>query len=789
MNRTWCFSCGDPVSGDGGRLAPLCERCRVSGRQVDPASLRWVVRTADGGARGPMSRDGLVDQLVRKALAPDDQVARVGGRWARLCEHQDFRRYFLPGTDEAAKLGAEQKADRKVKDSYLNRRRLKVGGAFLAAVGGVSLAVVSSQRGLLVVPQAWVDQAAGLFSGATDELGGRIETAVDADKALADARAERTIPGAALVKRLQGQWPDLQEPAALHITRGRIALWRGTHADAQLAREHFGKAVAAAPRDAEATSGYARAAARLAYAEPDLVDDMTVAAERTAALAPESPAAFLARSEVAVAGGSPDLALDLVTRCGDPPDVAGMTGAAVDLDCAVATAALSHNSAAIGILDERFPGVYPILLAKASAAVASEDVDQAAAVVRPLTQQYPTESAPWRMLLAASLPHGDWDAAIEAGERIRALDAERLPQRRQLAELLLKVRGDAAGALAEYEVLLAHPLTEKLPGRAALLTDAAAAAVGAGQAARGLELCDEALELDSGAPAAVITRSRALMALGKEKAAQATLKDVDLNRVQGNSGARYHVAAARIFLDNGLARQAVTELRGAMDADPTWAPVHLVSAQSRLLVGNLGGAIEDIEKVAFLDKFQERRRSPLQEVWYPPIDWRPLRKALEAELAQDARFAARGPAAVAVVAWYADHGDSRRLLERALEAGAEVPGAYAARAQDLLAQGDFKGAYRHAEQVLSSGHDLTLLYALKGRSLAALGRRAEANAEFRKATDEPHGMAVVQRLIAETRAAEGRTEDARAAWTEVLKLVPDDLPARAALLDLRRAGQ
>jgi tetratricopeptide (TPR) repeat protein len=226
-----------------------------------------------------------------------------------------------------------------------------------------------------------------------------------------------------------------------------------------------------------------------------------------------------------------------------------------------------------------------------------------------------------------------------------------------------------------------------------------------------------------------------------------------------------------------------------MDADPNWAPVHLVSAQSRLLVGNLGGAIEDIEKVAFLDKFQDRRQSPLQEVWVPPVDWRPLRKALESELAQDARFAARGPAAVAVVAWYADHSDSRRLLDRALEAGAEVPGAYAARAQDLLAAGDFKGAYRHAEQVLSSGHDLTLLYALKGRSLAALGRPAEANAEFRKATDEPHGLAVVQRLIAETRAAEGRTEDARAAWTEVLKLVPDDLPARAALLDLRRAGQ
>ena len=156
------------------------------------------------------------------------------------------------------------------------------------------------------------------------------------------------------------------------------------------------------------------------------------------------------------------------------------------------------------------------------------------------------------------------------------------------------MRGRAKDALAEYEAILAHPNLERLADRPQLLTDAAAAATHSGNPTRGLALAEQALALDSGAPAGVVQRAHALLALNKPEAAQAALRDVDLNRVTGHGGARYHVAAAAIFIQVGLAKQAVTELLSALDADPNWPPVHLVSAQSKLLVGNLGGAIEDI---------------------------------------------------------------------------------------------------------------------------------------------------------------------------------------------------
>ena len=283
----------------------------------------------------------------------------------------------------------------------------------------------------------------------------------------------------------------------------------------------------------------------------------------------------------------------------------------------------------------------------------------------------------------------------------------------------------------------------------------------------------------------MVQHARALAALGRDSDAQAALRGVDLNRTDGNLGARYHTAAAEIFLASGLARQAVAELRGALDSDPTWPEVHLVSAQAKLLTGNLAGSIEDIEKVAFLDQAQANRRSPLEEVWYPTRTWRDLRRDLEAALVGNPMFADRGPAAVAVVAWYGNMPDRSRLITRALERSSAAQSAYAARAQQLLEASDHRRAHEHAERVLSSGNDLTFLEALKGRCLAAMGRMPEANAAFSKATDEPHKIAGVYRLLAEVRLMQGDNRAAIEALQNLLKLAPNDLPAQRALVELR----
>lgn len=786
MKESWCFSCGAPVRGGG--LAPLCDRCTQAGRQVDQGRLRWVVRTQDGGSRGPMGRDALVDQVIRGALKPDDRVARVGGSWSRLCEHADFRQYFLPGTEESKQLNADRKTEKREKAGYVNRQRLRMAGAGAFALAGVGLAVVSTQQGLFVLPEEQVEAARALFSQASEELGGQLEQAVDQDKAMEEAMVTREIPGDELITEVQERWKGVEGAPGQLLAQGHAALWEGTVSGAREAKDLFEKALALHPNDPEAAAGLARAAARLLYTDPSLANVMTVASTRAAMQAPGSPAALLAKSEAALANGARDVALDLASQCGKPADTAGLEGSGVDLACGVMVGTLGHKTAALEALDERYPGVDVIRLGLAEALLASQRFERADAMLRPLSNSMKGDSAPWRLRFRSAMATGDWDRALAAGKQVRSMDPDRLPIRRAYAEVLLKVAGDGRAALAEYEAILAHDNLETLPDRARLYTNAAAAALTAGEQERAVALADKALEMDRGAPGAIVQRARALHALGRQSEAQSTLRDVDLNRTVGNSGARYHTAAAEIFLENGLARQAVAELRGAMESDPTWPEAHLMSAQAKLLVGNLGGAIEDIEKVAYLDKVQDSRRTPLQEVWYPTRSWKNLRAELEKALVGDAMYSNRGPAALAVVAWYAGMGDRQRLMSRALEGGSNAPAAFAARAQDLVAAGRYQEAFSHAERVLSSGNDLTLINALKGRCLAAMGRLPEANAAFNKATDQPHKIAGVYRFIAETRRAQGDDKAATAALQELLKLAPTDLPAQRDLLELRNAS-
>ncbi len=289
MNRTWCYACGAPVVGGRSRLAPLCDKCAQSGRQVPQDRLRWVIRTTDGGSRGPLSMDGVVDQLGRGALGPDDKVARVGGEWSRLCEHPDFRRYFLPGSADAERLGSQREADRKDKGAYVTRRRARTIGAALFAITGVGLAAVSTKAGLFVVPEPIVNQVAGLFKGASDGIGDQINAATNKEVALENARQKQVLPGEAMVAEVRGRWPEVTGPASLHLTRGRIALWTGTSEANEAARAHFEQALALVPDDAETNSGLARAAARRIYIDSGLTDMASQAAARASALAPESP--------------------------------------------------------------------------------------------------------------------------------------------------------------------------------------------------------------------------------------------------------------------------------------------------------------------------------------------------------------------------------------------------------------------------------------------------------------------------------------------------------------------
>ncbi len=788
MPRLYCWSCGQPVSGETRGLAPLCASCAAAGPQIAEARLRWMVRTADGRSRGPLSRETVEDQLVRRALQADDRISREGGPWARVADHKDFRRFFLPGTAEHDRLHADQREEQRARTSEKLRRngRLLAAGGFMVA--SVALAAAASQLGLFVVPEATVKALDARWTALKQTIGAQVATATDEGAARRAVVEGRDLPGQGLVDDLSARYPGLDGNAALELALGHIALWDGTAGSAEVARTHFERALVLSPDDIEAASGLAQTYALLHVDDLDLGNPMSTAANRAGAGATrdESVAGRLARTAVARSSGSDARAADISEKCGAPPSLAGMAGEAVDLRCALHYAQLSENMGALDALERRFPEVYPIRRARLETALATGDLSLSLALAARLAADHPKEHLPHAVIAQASASIGDWPRALEAATTAARLDPRRLENRRLRADLLLKTTDRAREALAEYEGITSHPGFDRMPDRAQILADAAAAALAAGAPDKAVDLGKRSLATANQNAAGAVQLGRAQIALGDKEGAEATLREVDINGLDSHQSARYHVAAARIYLALGRERLAVDELENAREADPFWPVAALETARARLRVDNLEGAMELVECVAYMDPSLSTARSPMHRIWYPPPDWARLKRDLERGLVGDVRFAARGAGVLGIVSWLGDLPDARRQLDKAVKGSVDVPAANAALAQLLVAQGDFDAAHGYARTVLAASQDKAVIRALLGRILMKQGRGPGGETEFNKALQDAPNDPGVRRYHALALQERGDVSGATRAWRDLLRLVPDDVSAKAAVLALEK---
>ena len=258
---------------------------------------------------------------------------------------------------------------------------------------------------------------------------------------------------------------------------------------------------------------------------------------------------------------------------------------------------------------------------------------------------------------------------------------------------------EAAEALEEYESILGHEGFIRLEGQSEVHADAASAALATGNIDRCIELADLALASDRGSPAAALHKARALVERGDHSGAEAALRDADTTRTNGHQLARFHVGAARVYLEVGRERLAVNELVNAREADPFWAVGALETARSRMRVDDLTGAIDLIESVAYLDGTLEASRGPLHDIWYPPSDWSGLKREMQEGVLADVRFASRGAGVIGVISWAGGMRTAKRDLENAVRNSNEVPAAHAALSQLMLASGDLDGARFHAREL------------------------------------------------------------------------------------------
>jgi tetratricopeptide (TPR) repeat protein len=789
MVRRYCFQCGAPLKREEPRPAALCRQCIGGGPHVPPDRLRWEVRGPEGAPRGPFSKDALIDQLLRGAVGPEDALSRGGGPWLAVCAHPDTLAYYLPGTPEFARLNSTQTEARKERrQGDLARGGRQLGGV-AAALALLAVGGLGATRGWFIIPEHLITSASALLDGAGEVVSSQVEQAVDKGAAAEAVARGRELPGDALLTELQGRWPAPSGAAALRLHRGRAAMWEGTREALAEAVPHLEQACVLAPNDPEAWSSLAEVYARRIDEDASRVEAMVVAADRARALAEGSAAAQRAAGWATLAGGNPSKAADLVSGCADPPALAATRGSKVDLGCALLAAETQGLDDVLLTLEGRLQGAFPVRAARARVALTQRRYADAVAHGKALTLSHPGDPAGWRALLRASVQVGAWVAAREAGEALLRVAPFLLAERALLAEIHLKVRRDARRALADYEQIVADPGFERLPKPGPILADAATAAGQAGQHARAIELAERALAVSAGHPGATLARARALVATGKAEESEKALRTADLAELSGHSLAVWHLGAALVHIAAGRERQADAELTSAADADPGWSAVRLEWARNRLSVGNRDGAVEILEKAAFLDLSMDKARSPLGPLWVPPIDTASLRAQLERELLGDARFSGRGPAVIGVVSTAGGMDDAPRWLQRALQNTPDSAVAHAALAQHAMARGDARTARAEAAAVVESSENLGVIYGVEGWAAAEMGDASHARARFVQALEQAPNSPGLHRWRAEALVRAGDPRAARRSVQDALRLAPDDVLAQAMLVDLDADGR
>lgn len=784
MVRRYCFSCGSSLPREEARPGAVCQPCRLGGPQVPASRVRFEVRTRDGGTRGPLSRDALVDQLLRGAIAAEDQVTGGGARWKPLVEHPDFVGFFIPGTPDYARLHSTRKAATQQRRTDDGRRFARTVGAVGAMAASLGLTVYAVQNDLFIVPEELVNAVMGAAGDATSQVADQIEQAVDQDAAKEAFNADRTLPGGQLLTQLAETWPQPTGAPGLRLHRGRVALWSGTVAGLAEAREHLEQAAILAPADVEVWGSLAETWARTVASDPSLVELMSIAADRARAISDRAPAARRASAAIALATGNAGRAADLLTECGEPASLAGTRGSTVDLGCAVMLAEVQGNEDALATLDERLAGVLPIRLALARVHEAEGRYGDATALLRKLTAAWPNEPEPWRVLFRASVAIGDWKTARQAGEKLSALAPHLLVERARLGAIHLKVRRDGGKALAELEAVIAHEGFSRHPDRIQVFSDAAAAAIDLGRLEQALAFADQGLAEVGTHPVPSLQKARALQLQGRSTEAEKVLRGMEPGNLSGHALAQYHLGAARIYVDAGRERLAETELTSASEADPGWGMVLVESARNRLMVGNRDAAMQLLEQLAFMDLTQDRARAPLSALWLPEPDWRALQKQIDRELVGDARFANRGVVVMGVLGVLANSNSAPDTLRRGLRAVPDSSVANAAMGQFYMMRNDPVKAGMYAGAVIDSSANLGVVKGVEGWAAGMTGDAPSARAFFVQALQDAPNAPGVHRWRAQALIHAGDVRGARRSLAEALRLAPDDVQARALLASL-----
>ena len=221
-------------------------------------------------------------------------------------------------------------------------------------------------------------------------------------------------------------------------------------------------------------------------------------------------------------------------------------------------------------------------------------------------------------------------------------------------------------------------------------------------------------------------------------AAEEALKQADNTSVSGREAARVHLRTALFFAGQDRQRLAEDELQRALDADRSYAPVHLQLVTTYFRLDSMRRGLELLKALYAVDLEREMRRDPVALSWFelPPL--LPLYTLLDARLKEDARLASKLPRCQGILLTVdcltsGNCAKAVQRLDQALRVDESDPAAMTMMGRVQLRNGQYEVATNYLRRAAQSANNEATVNRLLGEALLGLGRLSGAEDALKRA--------------------------------------------------------
>jgi len=685
-----------------------------------------------------MPADRLVEQLKKGFLGPEDWVSEGDKEFSRIDHHPVFAGYFIPGDRRHEDLFAARRARQDSMSDYRKRevtRTVVTWGAIAVFIALVPLAAMTK---FTVLPE---DTMNALVSGGQEAwkfASTKVRKAFDQEAATLAVQEERELPGGEEIARVRAFFPprSLEGEAQDRLEPAWEALLNGTSSGVVAARQLLEQAVSLDPDHAGALGGLALVYAMQTQADPALSKSSVNLLQRGQALGAEEPGVLRAESGISVVNKAYTQAVSQANKClnlmpGDGICSWYLGEGQLGLG--------KHREAVRALVDaERvLEGPPAVRMALAKASLATSDYARASAELEALAVVSPEDPAVLELRARVARDVGAFGAALDFATRAADHDPLRVDARLLQGELLLYREGKANAAFGVLSELADSQLNlGELNGR--VLLQASNAARAAGRHDQALAYGRRALEILPGWAPAQLSVALSHEAQGDMVAAEEALKQADNTSVSGRAAAPVHLRTALFFAGQDRQRLAEDELQRALDADRSYAPVHLQLVTTYFRLDSMRRGLELLKALYAVDLEREMRRDPVALSWFelPPL--LPLYTLLDARLKEDARLASKLPRCQGILLTVdcltsGNCAKAVQRLDQALRVDESDPAAMTMMGRVQLRNGQYEVATNYLRRAAQSANNEATVNRLLGEALLGLGRLSGAEDALKRA--------------------------------------------------------